>query len=206
MPKIKNIIFDLGGVLLNIDPDAVARNLVSIGLDSNKVFGNQGVKDLLLEFETGHVSTLEFRARMKKLVDREDLDDSVFDQIWCSILLDFNPQSIETLLDVRKKYRIFLLSNTNQLHYDSFSVDFLKRYGYSFDSLFEQVFYSFHMGLAKPDRAIFETVLTSMALAPDETLFIDDTSANTESASLLGLHTIHVVRNVGVFGLPELYY
>ena len=200
MPEIKNVIFDLGGVLLNIDSDAVARNLASIGLDPVKVFENHDVKDLLLEFETGRVTTSEFRARMKKHIGREDLDDATFDRIWCSILLDFNTKSIETLLGIRPKYRVFLLSNTNQLHYDSFSADFLNHFGYSFDSLFEQVFYSFHMGLAKPDRAIFETVLTS-----DETLFIDDTLANTEAASLLGLHTIHVVRNAGVSALPGIF-
>ena len=205
MPKIKNVIFDLGGVLLNIDSDAVARNLASIGLDPIKVFENHDVKDLLLEFETGRVTTSEFRARMKKHIGREDLDDATFDLIWCSILLDFNPRSIETLRGIRQKYRVFLLSNTNQLHYDSFSADFLRHFGYSFDSLFEQAFYSFRMGLAKPDCAIFEAVLTSLSLSPDETLFIDDTLANTEAASLLGLHTIHVVRNAGVSDLPDFF-
>ncbi len=204
MQKIKNVIFDLGGVLLNIDPDAVARNLAGIGLEPNKVFGCQSVKDLLLDFETGRVSTSEFRACMKKLVDREDLDDAVFDKMWCSILLDFNPQSIETLLGVRQKYRVFLLSNTNQLHYDKFSADFCTHFGCSFDSLFEKAYYSFQMGLAKPDTECFDRVLSDLNLMPSETLFIDDTTPNIESASLLGLRTLHVVRNTSVAGLTQL--
>ena len=197
MQKIKNIIFDLGGVILNIDNQAVPDNIEKKGFDARQILGNQNVKRLLLDYETGRVDTDSFRLSMKSLSGMTDLDDEEFDRIWCSILLDFPDDRIKTILNLRQEYRIFLLSNTNKLHYDRFSADFMSSYGLPFDSLFEHVFYSFEMGLAKPDKAIFASLLDTLAIDPKETLYIDDTPANTAVGAQFGIQTLTIEPNSG---------
>lgn len=203
MQKINNIVFDLGGVILNIDADAVVKHLAMRQCDAVQLFASRQVKELLLEFEKGQVSVDSFRRSMKRLVAEDSLNDVDFDFVWNSILLDFPQNRIDYLLELREKYRIFLLSNTNKLHYDKFVADFKERFGLIFDSLFEQTFYSFEMGLVKPDVEIFKAVVEQTGIVVEETLFVDDTKANIETAAAMGLQTLAIARNAG---LDELQY
>lgn len=197
MQKIKNIIFDLGGVILNIDKNAVLNNIAKLGFDAKQIIENQDIRTLLLDFETGRVDTDTFRARMKVLSGMVVTADEVFDRVWCSMLLDFPEDRIETIMCLKREYRIFLLSNTNKLHYDKFTADFLNQYGYSFDSLFDHTYYSFEMGLAKPDSDIFRTVLRETNIVPDETVYVDDSPENTAAAAEFGIKTLTIRPNSG---------
>jgi len=197
MQKIKNIIFDLGGVILNIDKNAVLNNIAKLGFDAKQIIEKQSVVKLLLDFETGCVDTDAFHVAMKNLAGMDGIDDEVFDRVWCSILLDFPEDRIETIMCLKREYRIFLLSNTNKLHYDKFTADFLNQYGYSFDSLFDHTYYSFEMGLAKPDSDIFRTVLRETNIVPDETVYVDDSPANTAAAAELGIRSLTIKPNSG---------
>ena len=197
MQKIKNVIFDLGGVVLNIDPNAVASRLGEMGVEVAQLFNNQYVKEILADFETGRIDTVAFRSTMRNHLGNILADDDDFDAVWDAILLDFPNDRVEILLELRKRYPIYLLSNTNRLHYDKFSSDFLARFGFPFDSLFRHAFYSFQMGLVKPDVEIFRAVIQQTAVNPEETLFIDDNAENTQSAARVGLQTLTVTRNEG---------
>ena len=197
MQKIKNVIFDLGGVVLNIDPNAVASRLGEMGVDVAQLFNNQHVKEILADFETGRIDTVAFRSAMRKHLGNILANDDDFDAVWDAILLDFPNDRVEFLLELRKRYPIYLLSNTNRLHYDKFSSNFLARFGFPFDSLFRHAFYSFQMGLVKPDAEIFRAVIQQTAVNPEETLFIDDNAENTQSAARVGLQTLTVTRNEG---------
>lgn len=198
MQKIKNIIFDLGGVVLNIDEYAVLDNIGKMGVDAKQLLDNKDVKRLMLDFETGRVDSATFRLSMKQLSGTPDLDDEEFDRVWCSMLLDFPKERIDFILKTRESYPIYLLSNTNSLHYDRFSSDFSSRFGFPFDSLFRQTFYSFRMGLVKPDVEIFKSVIKQTGVNPEETLFIDDNADNTSAAAKLGLRTLTIARNSGL--------
>lgn len=204
MPKIKNIIFDLGGVILNIDENAVPYNVGKLGFDAKQLIGNQDVRSLLHDFETGRVDTVAFRGSMKELSGMENLSDEDFDRIWSSILLDFPKERIDYILKLRPKYSVYLLSNTNKLHYDRFSADFMQRFHFPFDTLFVHAFYSFRMGLAKPDLEIFKSVFRSAGIKPEETLFVDDNAENISSAARLGLRTLAIECNSGLGKLTAL--
>ena len=197
MQKIKNVIFDLGGVVLNIDINAVALLLGEMGVDVVQLFNNQAVKDILADFETGRIDTAACRSAMRKHLGNILTNDDDFDAVWNAILLDFPKDRVDFLLELRKKYPVYLLSNTNRLHYDKFTSDFFMRFCFPFDSLFTQAFYSFRMGLVKPDAEIFRTVIHQTSINPEETLFIDDNAENTRSAACVGLQTLTLARNGG---------
>ena len=114
------------------------------------------------------------------------------DKAWSAMLLDFPKGRIELLQKLNKKYRLFLLSNTNQIHFHQYNKDLINQFGFGLNSLFEKAYYSFELGMRKPDTEIFEYALDDSNLDPFETLFIDDLDKNIETASRLGLNTIWI--------------
>ncbi len=187
--KIKNIIFDFGGVICNIDVTLTERAFQNLGLqrfDKKKaVTDTVGLFEL---FETGRISPADFRDKIRGHFGFA-LTDTAIDEAWNALLLDIPPERISILDSLRNNYRIFLLSNSNKIHYDHYVNDFRVKFGFDdFDALFEKAWFSFNIGLKKPDPAIFRYVLHHCGLQPDETLFIDDTLVHVESAQRTGLN------------------
>ncbi len=108
------------------------------------------------------------------------------------MLLDFPKERIELLQRLNKKYRLFLLSNTNEIHFHQYNNDLINQFGFDLNSLFEKAYYSFELGMRKPDTEIFEYALNDSILDPFETLFIDDLDKNIETARRLGMNTIWI--------------
>ena len=132
------------------------------------------------------------------------MTDQKFDSIWNAMLLDIPRERIEAIEKVKKHYKIFLMSNSNVIHYDLYVRDLQLRFGYNeFDELFNKSYFSFAEHLEKPDPRFFELILDHEGLLPEETLFIDDTAENIETAKSLGINTYHIRRDELVRNLFE---
>ena len=187
--ELKNIICDFGGVLYSIDQK---RNLDSFRLLSAKpslipesdtgIFYND---NLFLDYEKGIKSTREFR---HKAISRYALSctDDEFDKAWNATLLHEAKGAREFVQAIREKKNIFLLSNTNELHFDYFFRQCEKLL-----SLFDFLFLSFKLKMRKPEKEIFEYILAEKSLKPHDTLFIDDSSINITAAESMGIKTLH---------------
>ena len=205
--KIKNIIFDLGGVVLDIDENIVYKELEKLGICTSELARSKEFMEIMSKFDTGIYTAPTFRKKMKSLIGQEKMTDQRFDAIWNAMLLDIPRERIEAIEKVKKHYKIFLMSNTNVIHYDLYVRDLQLRFGYNeFDELFNKSYFSFAEHLEKPDPRFFELILDHEGLLPEETLFIDDSKKNIEAAQALGIRTYHIrreelVRNLFVNGV-----
>lgn len=197
MQKIKNIIFDYGNVIFEIDFRIAQKALSQLGIpDIEHFFGHKGHDQLFSDLETGAISAASFREGIRKFAGNPDLKDEDIDAAWNSLLIGVPEKVHDTLLRVKEKYRTFLLSNTNEIHLD-YILKYLKK---EFelennDSLFEKAYYSQQMRLRKPHVEIFERVIQENNLIPEETLFIDDSPQHLEGAKQAGLHTLLMDRH-----------
>ncbi len=187
------IIFDLGGVLLNLDHDAPVRAFAGLGIPNFEELYSKAVQSTLFtDLETGEISPQTFREKLREYLPLQ-ISDERLDEAWNSILLDFRPGSIRFLEQLKEKRRTFLLSNTNAIHHAVFSNRLRKNHGYSdIGELLEKAYYSHKMGKRKPDPAIFEYVIMESQLNAKSTLFIDDTEEHILTAQKLGLQTHHL--------------
>ena len=202
--KIKNIIFDLGGVILDIDETIVYKELEKLGIKTSELARSKEFIEIMSKFDTGIYTAPTFRKKTKALLGLEKMTDQKFDAIWNSMLLDIPRERIEAIEKVKKHYKIFLMSNSNVIHYDLYVRDLQLRFGYhEFDELFNKSYFSFAEHLEKPDPRFFELILDHEGLLPEETLFIDDTAANIEVAKSLGIKTYHISREELVRNLFE---
>jgi putative hydrolase of the HAD superfamily len=191
MQNIKNIIFDYGNVIFLLDFQKLKEGWNSIAINNPDVFFSHGVQDPIFDaFDKGHVTATQFRDFIREKSGHPELKDDEIDAAWNSLLSGVDKGTHETLAALNKRYRTFLLSNINPIHYE-YIMNYLKdEFGFeSNDHLFEKTYYSHLIGLRKPDSAIFEKVLKENGLKAEETLFIDDIAANLEPAKALGIQT-----------------
>lgn len=193
LDKIKNLVFDFGGVLINIDFSLSIKAFQEAGIgEIEQVLFMANQNQLLLKLEKGEISPYEFRDTLRKITGVL-LSDETIDRAWNALLLDIPEPRMRLLERLRKKYRIFLLSNTNKIHYDYYRARLEEVYGYaSFNDLFEKAFFSFEMGKAKPDAEIYLQAASDGKFRPEETLFIDDLERNTKGAEKVGYHTYYL--------------
>ena len=189
--KIKNIVFDLGGVLVDLDFKAAINGLQQAGFANVKEqlqsFDREGI---FQKFELGEMTAEEFRTAIRENSTVE-LTDEEIDALWNAMLLEIPREKLELILDLRGKYMVYLLSNTNSIHWDYVCKNAFNYRGFRVKDYFEETFLSYVMHLAKPDKAIFEKVLQDANLLPEETLFIDDSEANCKAADEVGIHAHH---------------
>ncbi|MCX6232991.1 MAG: HAD family phosphatase [Bacteroidetes bacterium] len=185
--EIKNIIFDYGGVILNIDYQLTVDAFMECGLDNfNELYSKASQNHLFDKLETGKISPASFRQGIRD-ISGLTISDEQIDYAWNKIILDMPRHRIDFLLKLKKKYRIFLLSNTNKIHYD-FYLKQLQDMGFSgFDAIFEKAWFSHEIGLRKPDPAVYSYVLEEKLLLPKSTLFIDDSLQNISIANEMGI-------------------
>jgi len=192
---IKNIIFDLGGVLVDIDPDRTAKAFARLSeTNAVDIMELHKSQNFFVDYEKGLIDDVTFRNHIRQFLDK-DIPDIHIDNAWTAMLVEFPPQKIELLEIARKNYRTFLLSNTNNIHRIKFEKCFIDTAHSDFYDYFERVYYSFEMHMRKPDKEIFVKVLEENKLIPRETLMIDDHLPNVRMASNLGIQTRHVKIN-----------
>jgi HAD superfamily hydrolase (TIGR01509 family) len=188
MQKIKNIIFDLGGVILNIDTRRTEDAFIRMGaIDFRNYFGHGFAASFFMDYEKGKITDQQFIDELKKMT-RLSLSDEVITAAWNALLLDFPSERLELLIALRKNYRLFLLSNTNALHLTAFQKIYSESFGGGkLEDHFEGTYYSHLIGQRKPDRKSYEWVIHENQLKPEETLFVDDAKINIEGALAVGL-------------------
>ncbi|HIA36057.1 MAG TPA: HAD family phosphatase [Flavobacteriales bacterium] len=187
--NIKNVIFDLGAVLFTIDYSLTIKSFEALGIhDFTSFFSKKRQDSIFDQYELGAVSTSQFLKRIKEYLPESTSNNDIV-KAWNAMLLKFPQSSIELLKGLRPNYRLFLLSNTNALHFSSFHDIIYKQHGISdLERFFEKVYYSHLIGMRKPDKKVFEYVLEENDLVPSETLFIDDSPQHVKGAKETGIH------------------
>jgi len=188
-----NIIFDLGGVILNIDYHRTIRAFEALGMkDFNSTYGQLHQSALFDAFERGEMGAQDFRDALRPQLT-VDVTDTEIDAAWNAMLLDLPSERLRLLQSLKNQKRIFLLSNTNRIHVEAFERDIEARHGADvFRSCFEHAYYSCDVGMRKPEERIFKMVVENHGLRPDETLFIDDSPQHIEGARKSGLNAHHL--------------
>ncbi len=202
MQPIKNIIFDLGGVFMNLDYMLTEQAFIDLGITQfPQMFSQHTANDLFEQLETGKISAETFYQQFREATQSQ-LTDQQIKAAWNAMILDFPQERMDWLDQIRKKYKIFLFSNTNIIHYQYFMDVVRKENGCEdFDQYFIKAYYSHDLGLRKPYPASFHKILEEQGLLAEETLFIDDTIKNIEGAKEAGLQTVHLVAPVTVLDL-----
>jgi len=183
---IDTIIFDFGDIFINLDKEATPLALKKLGLKE----WNSNLDALNLDFEKGKISETEFMIGFQNYIPNATINQ--IREAWNAILLDFPLYRLEFLQMLSQKYRLFLLSNTDSIHIEQFQHKAGIPFYRDFYQCFEKVYFSFELGMRKPDSAIFEFVIKEHNLLPKNTLFVDDNLQNIESAEKLGLQVWHL--------------
>lgn len=185
---IKHIIFDLGGVLLNIDYGLTIQSFNELGIPHFETVFSKFRQDRISDdFECGVVTDEGFRNHIRSL-SGVDFEDRLIDQAWNTMLLDFPLSRLEMLKVLKKEgFQLFLLSNTNIIHYREFSKRLNSLFGEPLERFFTKTYYSHEVGLRKPDKKIFGKVLNDFDLQAVETLYIEDSPQHVSAARELGI-------------------
>ncbi|WP_313804528.1 HAD family phosphatase [Flavobacterium sp.] len=178
---IDTIIFDFGNVFINLSQEAPFDHMRKIGL----VCWNEDLDMLNKRYEKGKIDEIDFFKGFQRYIPDRELDE--IRAAWNSILLDFPLYRLEFLQRLSNKYRLFLLSNTDKTHIDRFEHNVGMTFSREFYQCFEKVYFSYEIGLRKPDPEIFNYIINRHNLNPKQTLFVDDNRHNTEVAANLGL-------------------
>ncbi len=188
--KIENIIFDFGGVIIDIDPQLTVKEFAKLGVkDFGKLDNREFIEGIIKKFEKGIYTPEVFRKKMRSFL-KFDATDQQLDDAWNALLYDIPRERIEVIEEVKKYYPIYLMSNSNEIHYDLYVRDLQLRFGYrEFDKLFNKAYFSFDLHLIKPETDIYEFVIYQHNLNPKTTLFIDDKDENIDTAINVGLKT-----------------
>lgn len=200
--EIKAIIFDLGGVLLNISYEKTIEAFENYGIKNfKKQFSKAEQSKLFEQLERGTISEAVWLEEMLRLTE-EQLSKEQILLGWNAMLLDFPVERFALLKELSKDYKLYLLSNTNEIHIENCREQYLSPFTWNkFEGLFDEVFYSYEMGLRKPDKAIFEKVVKEIGLEPKNCLFIDDSPQHVESASKVGINAYHLKDHEDVLSL-----
>ena len=193
LKKYDTLIFDLGGVLLNINYHKTTDEFKKLGVvEFDKLYTQLNQHHIFDGFERGEISAVNFRTQ---IVEESGIDISQepFDKAWNAMLLDFPEERMNLLEQLRNTHRIFLLSNTNAPHIIAFN-RYMKQIGLydRFINVFEKRYYSFEVGMRKPEKRIFDLVVDENKLDKAKTLFIDDSPQHVEGAIKTGLHAVYL--------------
>ena len=206
MNTIKSIIFDLGGVILNINYQLTSKSFKSLGgIEFDSLYSQAKQKELFNLLETGKITPSFFRSELNKLMNL-NVSDEKFDNSWNAMLLDLPIKRLELIKSLNSSYNTFLLSNTNEIHINAFKQIINQKIGYSnFLSCFNKCYYSSEIGLRKPNLDCFDFVLKQNNLIAEETLFIDDSLQHIVGAKKAGLNTYHIKKEEDlVISFPDI--
>lgn len=191
--SIKNIVFDLGGVIINIDFQYTYEAFSKLGnTDVINTIRKFEALQVFRKYEKGELSDAQLRNLLRKEFNAP-VSDQAIDNAWNALLKDIPKQRTDVLIKLKKQYRTFLLSNTNSIHIREVNDILFKTSGIqNLNALFEKVYYSYEIKMSKPDLEIYQHVLKQHKLIGEETLFIDDNKENIEGAKAAGLQVLHV--------------
>lgn len=183
MTKIKTIILDFGGVILNLDIDKTREAFQKLGVNAM----SDTLKKAIFDFEAGLVNESFLKNSFKNENDI-NINNDDFEYAWCQLLRDLPQNRVDFLSDLGKKHPLYLLSNTNSIHIEYLRVRDNSKFD-QFENAFAKVYYSYNMQSRKPESEIFQKVIDDLKINPEETLFVDDMLDNIETAKKLGFQT-----------------
>lgn len=195
---IRHIIFDLGGVLLNIDYQLTEQAFVKLGITNfGEMYSQLKQSSLFDDFEVGKISADEFA---KAIIQQSGLNlrEQEVVNAWNAMLLDFPLRRLQILQQLRTYYDLFLLSNTNAIHEAAFNKIIEGTHGVSIGAFFDKVYLSHRIGMRKPGVEVFEKILSENSLDKEHTLFIDDSPQHIEGAKQAGVHTIWLEKGMSI--------
>lgn len=186
---IKNLLIDFGGVLIDLDRHRCIENFKKLGFENVEdllnIYHQQGI---FMQQEKGLITSAEFRSGVREMMGKEVTDRQI-DAAWNSFLVGIPTYKLDLLLKLREKYVVYLLSNTNETHWEWSCEHVFPYKGFQVKDYFEKIYLSFEMKMVKPDAEIFNAVLDDASIDPKEAFFIDDSGANCEIAQSLGIST-----------------
>ena len=193
MKNIENIIFDLGGVILDIDYNLTRKGFEGLGMtEFDEMYSQANANHLFQKLETGHISNDDFFKELGEVTNL-GLTPEQIRAAWDAMLLDFRESSLDFLKLIKSKYKTFLFSNTNFIHMEAFHKIFhSKKREHPFNDYFDKAFYSCEIGLRKPDLESYQWILNHLNVDASKTLFIDDSIQNVEAAKTVGMQTVYL--------------
>ena len=192
MKNYKAIIFDLGGVILNIDYLLTINEFEKLGIENASDFYSKKMQNPIFDkIEVGEINSKEFMEALKKKCNNTSLEQ--VENAWNAMLSDLPQNRLTLIKKLRDKYKIFLLSNTNEIHMQAFQNKIGEKTWVEFSALFDKIYLSFEIGFRKPAESAFKIILKENNLKPNEVLFIDDSPQHIETAERLGMNCYYLL-------------
>ena len=193
--QVSTILFDLGGVLLNLDYNLTINAFKKLGKGNfEKMYSQAKQNSIFDQLETGEISAQEFRDNIRSFLG-EEVTDEMMDKAWNAMLLDFPIERIKLLRNLKEKYQIILFSNTNIIHYKKFREIIKNTFGDEnlLENIFDKTYYSHVLGKRKPNQDAFKFILEEMSLQPNEVVFVDDSLQHVQGAKEIGIDARHLI-------------
>lgn len=198
---IKNLLFDLGGVIMDIRRLNCVASFERLGMkDVDSFLGEYSQKGPFLQLEEGLITEAQFRDAVRQFIDGEVSDEQI-DSAFCDFLVGIPVHRLEQLRQLKQQYKIYMLSNTNSIMWRSRIAEDFRQEGLEREDYFDGIVTSFEAKSIKPDAKIFHTVVEKLGIKPEETLFLDDSQKNLDAAALLGFNTLLVTPGSEFFDL-----
>jgi glucose-1-phosphatase len=190
--NISTLIFDFGGVLIDLDMNQSILNFKKLGVENvENYLSNFGQSGFFMQLEKGKISAEEFRSEIRKMTTNT-ITDKEIDDAWNAFLVRIPSEKLDIVYQLRKKFRVIMLSNTNAIHFPYAERTFFSYKNRGIDEYFDKCYRSYDMKMAKPDAEIFEAILSQEQVAANQCLLLDDGPKNIEQAQKLGLQTYFV--------------
>lgn len=190
--NISTLIFDFGGVLIDLDMNQSILNFKKLGVENvENYLSNFGQSGFFMQLEKGKISAEEFRSEIQKMTTNT-ITDKEIDDAWNAFLVRIPSEKLDIVYQLRKKFRVIMLSNTNAIHFPYAERTFFSYKNRSIDEYFDKCYRSYDMKMAKPDAEIFEAILSQEQVAANQCLLLDDGPKNIEQAQKLGFQTYFV--------------
>jgi len=200
-PNFKNILFDLGGVILDINVQATLKGFYDLGFPAELMqFPHSMTTDLFFKYETGKLDTNQFRNAIRESTGVE-MSNQAFDEAWNAMLVRIPEERTALLKRLSESYPLYMLSNTSSLHVKVFENMYLEAAGISMQEVFTKIYYSHEIGWHKPDHEAWEHVIHDAGIRPQETLFLDDNIHNIKASQELGFQAIHIHERTNLMNL-----
>lgn len=198
---IKNLLFDLGGVIMDIRRLNCVASFERLGMkDADSFLGEYSQKGPFLQLEEGLISEAEFRTAVRNFIDGEVSDEQI-DKSFCDFLVGIPTHRLAELRDLKKNYNIYMLSNTNSIMWNSRIAEDFRQEGLEREDYFDGIVTSFEARSIKPDAKIFHVVVEKFGIKPEETLFLDDSQKNLDAAAKMGFQTLLITPGSEFFEL-----
>ena len=198
--KITTLIFDLGGVIINIDPSLTIKEFNLLAKRNHDVLNSLDYKffksnkklKFFFDFEKGLISENVFRNSLNNLIGI-NLINNEFDRVWNKLILSVNYNIVDLITSLKSKFNIFVLSNTNSIHEKFFNNLFIKKYNLGLKDIFHKVYYSHEIHFRKPEIEIYKLILDQNNFLGDEVIFFDDIDENLIASKKLNFNTFQVL-------------